>query len=75
MIEEFKVVALTEDLPLHGLQKGDIGTVVFVYQEGEAYEVEFITFEGETVAVVTVNSHQLRQVGSREIAQSRVMAV
>ena len=70
MIEELK-----EDLPEHGLQRGDVGTVVFVYDEGAAYEVEFVTFEGETIAVAMVRSDQVRQVGPREIAQTRVMAV
>ena len=71
MIEELKLVALLEDLPAHGLQQGDLGTVVFVHEEGKAYEVEFATLDGETLAVLTVLPHQIRQVGSREIAQSR----
>ncbi len=75
MIEELKIVALTEDLPEHGLQNGDVGTVVFVYGEGAAYEVEFVTFEGETIAVTTVRANQVRQIGPREIAQTRVMAI
>jgi len=69
------MVSLTEDLPEHGLQSGDVGAVVFVYDEGAAYEVEFVTFEGETIAVVTVRADQVRQVGPREIAQTRMMAV
>ncbi len=75
MIEELKTVALTQDLPEHGLQTGDVGTVVFVYGEGAAYEVEFVTFEGETIAVTMVRADQIRQVGPREIAQTRMMAV
>lgn len=75
MIEELKMVSLTEDLPEHGLLSGDVGAAVFVYDEGAAYEVEFVTFEGETIAVVTVRAEQIRQVGPREIAQARVMAV
>ena len=75
MIEELKLVALLEDLPEHGLQKGDLGTVVFVPKQDEAYEVEFVTLEGETITVTTILAHQVRQVGPREIAQSRVLAV
>ena len=75
MIEELKLVSLLEDLPKHGLQKGDLGTVVFIHKQGEAYEVEFMTLEGETISVITVLPHQVRQVGPREIAQSRVLAV
>ncbi len=75
MIEELKLVSLLEDLPEHGLQKGDLGTVVFVHKPDEAYEVEFVTLEGETITVTTILAHQVRQVGPREIAQSRVLAV
>ena len=75
MIEELKLVALLEGLLEHGLQEGDLGTVVFVHRQGEAYEVEFVTLDGETITVTTVLPHQVRQVGPREIAQSRVLAV
>ena len=41
---------LTGDYPEYGLKQGDIGTVVLVYRDGEGYEVEFLTLDGETVA-------------------------
>jgi hypothetical protein len=33
---------------------GDIGTVVLVYRGGEAYEVEFVAADGNTIAVETL---------------------
>jgi hypothetical protein len=52
MINELKTVILTTDLPDHGLKAGDLGTMVLVHTHG-GYEVEFMTLDGETVAVVS----------------------
>ena len=48
MIKELNRGILTIDLPEHGLQSGDVGTVVDVLAGGEAYIVEFMTMDGET---------------------------
>jgi hypothetical protein len=37
------------------------------------YEVEFMTLDGETVAVVSLAPDQVRPVGRREIAHARVI--
>lgn len=52
MIQEHDSVILTTDVPEHGLEAGDIGTVVLIVQDGAGYVVEFMTLEGETIAVV-----------------------
>lgn len=39
------------------------------------YEVEFMTLDGETVAVVSLFPHQVRSVARREIAQARAIEV
>ncbi|GIK41656.1 MAG: DUF4926 domain-containing protein [Chloroflexota bacterium] len=74
MIQELERVVLTTDLPEYGLKEGDVGTVVLVHQRDRGYEVEFVTLNGETVAVVSLSADQLRSIGRREIAQARVMA-
>ena len=56
MINEHDCVVLTEDLSAAGLVAGDVGTVVHVHKGGAAYEVEFVTMTGRTVAVTTVTS-------------------
>jgi hypothetical protein len=73
MIRELDTVVLTEDIPDHGLQRGDLGTVVLVHPAG-GYEVEFMTLDGETLAVVSLFPSQVRSVGRREIAQARAVA-
>jgi len=37
------------------------------------YEVEFITITGETIAIVSLFSSQVRGIGDREIAQAQVL--
>jgi hypothetical protein len=66
MIQEYDCISLTEDLPALGLRKGDVGTAVMVYNEGEAYEVEFITSEGATIALVTLLAAQIRLISKEE---------
>ncbi|HEY4691081.1 MAG TPA: DUF4926 domain-containing protein [Anaerolineae bacterium] len=73
MIQELDNVVLTTDLPEHGLKVGDIGTVVLVHREAAGYEVEFVTLDGETVAVVSVLAAQVRPVGEKEIAHARAL--
>ena len=72
MICELDVVALAEDLPEHGLKAGDVGTVVLLHGDSGC-EVEFMTFGGDTVAVVTVDKHQVRRLGRNEIHHTRVL--
>ena len=75
MIKELDSVALTTDLPEHGLAKDDIGTVVLVHEGGKGCTVEFMTLTGRTVAVVTLLAKQIRQIGKDEIAHARAVAV
>ncbi len=75
MIKEHDRIVLSKDLPAEGLLAGDVGTVVHIYNKGEAFEVEFMTLEGETVTVVTLPSSQIRAVGKRDIAHARKLAI
>ena len=74
MINEHDRIVLTADLPSHGLQRGDVGTVVHIYSDGHAYEVEFVTLDGRTAAVATLDAGQVRPVGAREITHARELA-
>jgi hypothetical protein len=70
-IKEHDRVVLKSDLPAEGLKAGDVGTIVHIYRDGLAYEVEFTTLDGDTAAVATVESSQVRQVHKREITHAR----
>lgn len=71
MMNELEVAILTVDLPEHHLKAGDVGTIVHVYASGGAYEVEFLTLDGKTFDVVTVEAGQVRPVGEKEIMHAR----
>lgn len=73
-MQELDVVVLTRDLSEHGLRRGDIGAVVHCYADGTAYEVEFVTAAGATVAVVTLETADVRPVGGSEILHVRPLA-
>ena len=74
MINEHDRVALDRDLPEFGLTKGDLGTVVHIYADGKAYEVEFMTLAGDTIGVVTLETGDVRPTTDREIAHARQVA-
>jgi hypothetical protein len=73
MIQELDSVVLATDLPEYGLERGDIGTVVLTHRDGEGYEVEFMTLDGETLAVVSLFASQVRPIGRREVAHARMV--
>ena len=70
-IKEHDCVVLTKNLPEESLEAGDVGTVVHVHKDGAAYEVEFVTLAGRTVAVATVEASSLRPVGKHDISHVR----
>ena len=72
-MDELQTVVLRKDLAEHGLRSGDVGAVVYVHSP-EAYEVEFVSGEGHTVAVVTLESSDLRPIQEREILHVRDLA-
>ena len=43
-------------MPDARLEAGDVGTVVHVYADGKAFEIEFMTLDGQTAAVATVEA-------------------
>jgi hypothetical protein len=73
MIRELESIVLVGDLPEHGLRDGDIGTVVHIHPAGSGYEVEFMTLDGQTVAVVSLLPSQVRRIAQREIAHARMV--
>jgi len=58
MIKLLDEVALLEDLPEHGLQRGQVGTVVEELAPG-VFEVEFSGSEGRTYALLPLKAEQL----------------
>jgi hypothetical protein len=63
-------VVLTRDLPAHGLQVGDLGTVVELY-EPDGLEVEFVLPSGKTKALVTLKRSDVRGVADHDVLSVR----
>ncbi len=74
MIEEHQRIVLTADIPQEGLVAGDVGTVVHVHRNGEAFEVEFLALNGRTAAIATVEACQLRAVSPLDLTHARPLA-
>jgi len=58
-IKLFDVVALIGDLPEYNLWRGQVGTVVEMLANGEAYEVEFSDREGRTYESLGLRPDQI----------------
>jgi len=71
MIHEHDRVVLVANLPALGLEAGDVGTVVHVYGDSRAYEVEWVSLNGEMSIVETVEASQVRHVQRDEITHAR----
>ena len=74
MFEELDTVVLTKDLKEHGLKKGDLGTIVHLYNDKKAMEVEFIAASGKTIAVLTLTHKDIRPMAKNEILHVRGFA-
>ena len=62
-----EAVALTEDLPEHGLVRGQVGTVVEIFAD-DAFEVEFSDNDGRTYASLALRAAQLIVLQHRPVA-------
>lgn len=71
MINELETVVLLHDLDEHGLVQGDVGCVVHCYENDKAFEVEFVTAGGETVALLTLTDQEIRVMRRKEILHAR----
>ncbi len=71
MIRELDTVALTRNVDEFDLTTGDVGAVVHCYEDGNAFEVEFVNAGGNTIAVATLRSEDIRPIQSEEILHVR----
>ncbi|MCD6508098.1 DUF4926 domain-containing protein [Candidatus Poribacteria bacterium] len=74
MLKELDTVDLTRDIYEYGLRRGDIGAIVHRYENGAAFEVEFVTADGKTIALLTLDRTSIRPIGGREILHVRELS-
>lgn len=73
----FQQIALTQDIPEKGLQRGDVATVAECHSphEGEAgYSIEVFNAVGETLVVTTVPESFLEELTADEVLHVRPLA-
>jgi hypothetical protein len=58
-IKLLDVVALTGDIPEYNLRRGQVGTVVEILANGNAFEVEFSDLDGRTCESVGLSPDQI----------------
>jgi hypothetical protein len=73
MLKEHERAVLTIDLPDYGLKIGDVGTIVHIYSDEMAYEIEFFTLDGHRLDVVTVEISQVRPIKRNDVLHVREM--
>lgn len=71
MFKELDLVVLTKNIKEYGLKKGDLGTIVHLYSDNKAMEVEFIARSGKTIAVLTLIPKDIRPTAKNEILHVR----
>lgn len=72
-MKEPDTVVLTRPMPEFGLEAGDVGAIVHLHAP-DAFEVEFVTGEGRTVAVVTLRSEDVRPFAAQDMLHVRSLA-
>ena len=70
-IKLLDVVALTQDVPEHNLKRGEVGTVVEILANGEAYEVEFSNDNGQMSKCLSFPASQLKVLHHEPILESK----
>ena len=69
-IKLLDVVALTQDVPEHNLKCGEVGTVVEILSNGEAFEVEFSDDNGQMYKCLSFLVSQLTVLHHEPISES-----
>ncbi len=76
MLREHDQVVLTASVSGDGnevLQPGDAGTIIHIHPEGQALVVEFLSLDGETVAIATVLPSQIRPATGADLTHARIV--
>jgi hypothetical protein len=77
-IEEHIQIVLTS--PVTGdegeaLEPGDVGVIVHIHPDREAFVAEFMTLSGSTYAIATVLPSQARNVTGKDVVHAREFAI
>ena len=76
MFEEYEPIVLTADVvgdEGEELKPGDVGAILYLHPNDEAFVVEFISLDGETAVIATVRSSQARPITGADLTHARTM--
>ena len=76
--QEHDQIVLTATVPDDDgmdLKPGDVGAIVHIHPEGEAFVVEFMALDGDTLAIATGLPSQARPVSGADMTHARSMEV
>jgi hypothetical protein len=69
-VEELEVVFLAHDIPEYKLKAGDIGTIVGIFPGGHI-EVEFVKPTGQTRAVLSLTTRDIKKTDENDVLSVR----
>lgn len=72
-MNELDTIILNRDIKEYGLKKGDLGAIVQVYKSNKEFEVEFVTTDGKTIALITLQSADIRKTSGKIIPHARAV--
>ncbi len=55
------------------LKPGDVGTIIHIHRNQEAFVAEFFSLDGETIAIATVLPSQARPVTGSDLTHARTV--
>jgi hypothetical protein len=76
MFKEHEQIVLTADVfgdEGEDMKSGDVGTIIHIHPDKEALVVEFMSRNGETMAIATVLPSQARSVTSADLTHARTV--
>ena len=76
MFEEYEQIVLTADVvgdEGEELKAGDVGAILYIHPNDEAFVVEFISLDGETAVIATVRASQARAVTGTDFTHARTI--
>jgi hypothetical protein len=74
MFKELDTVILAHDMDEYGLKRGDIGAIVHRHEKNSEFEVEFVTSDGKTIALLTLKQEDIKPISGKEVLNARELA-
>ena len=78
MFKEHEQIVLTAEVlgdEGEALKPGDVGTLIHIHPDEEAAVVEFLSLDGDTVALATVLPSQMRPVTGADLTHARTVTM